>query len=104
MFQPLPLVLTDTFMMVTSLNYRMFDADINTGVLSGRFNLHSVRLPVQAGWISPSSPWVAKSRLTRPLIRGSSEPQSQPDRSPGGSCRSPRHAQQAAARCTRCQR
>lgn len=57
-FMPLPPVMTDTFMLVTTLNYRVFDADFDTDVLNGTFSLHSVRLPIQAGWISPSSPWV----------------------------------------------
>lgn len=57
-FAPLPPVLTDTFMMVASLNYRLFDADFNAGALNGTYDLHSVRLPVQAGWLSPTSPWV----------------------------------------------
>lgn len=57
-FLPLPPVVTDTFMMISSVNYRVFDADISTGVMSGRFDLHSLRMPMQFGWLSPSSPWV----------------------------------------------
>lgn len=57
-FTPLPPVLTDTFVMVASLNYRVFDASFHTSALSGTYDLNSVRLPVQAGWLSPTSPWV----------------------------------------------
>lgn len=57
-FAPLPPVLTDTFVMVASLNYRVFGADFNTDVLSGTYDLNSVRLPVQMGWLAPTSPWV----------------------------------------------
>jgi hypothetical protein len=55
---PLPPVIMDTFVMITSLNYRLFEADITTDVLSGDFDLHTLRLPIQAAWLSPTTPWM----------------------------------------------
>lgn len=56
---PLPPVLKESFVMLTSLTYRLFDADISSDVLNGDFDLHTVRLPIQAAWLSRSTPWLA---------------------------------------------
>lgn len=55
---PLPPVITDTFVMVTSLNYRLFQADVSTDVLDADLDLHTLRLPIQAAWLSSTSPWM----------------------------------------------
>ncbi|MFZ4766335.1 MAG: DUF6268 family outer membrane beta-barrel protein [Roseimicrobium sp.] len=60
---PLPPVLTEEFKLIASLNYRVFDTAIDTDVLEGDFDLHSFRLPIQAGWLSSSTPWVAIAYL-----------------------------------------
>ncbi|HSI61771.1 MAG TPA: DUF6268 family outer membrane beta-barrel protein [Candidatus Saccharimonadia bacterium] len=56
---PLPPVLTDNFVLLAKLNYRLFLADVDTSVLSEDLDLHTLRLPIQAAWLSPSSPWLA---------------------------------------------
>lgn len=55
---PLPPVITDTFILLTGLNYRLFEADVTTDVLNARLDLHTLRLPVQAAWLSPTTPWM----------------------------------------------
>lgn len=55
---PLPPVISETFVMVTSLNYRLFEADVATDAVDAAFDLHTLRLPVQAAWLSPTSPWL----------------------------------------------
>ncbi len=55
---PLPPVISKTFVMVTSLNYRLFEADVDTDLVHSTFDLHTLRLPVQAAWLSPTSPWL----------------------------------------------
>lgn len=56
---PLPPVLTDTFVLMAKLNYRLFLADVDTPVLHEDLDLHTLRLPIQAAWLSPNSPWLA---------------------------------------------
>jgi hypothetical protein len=55
---PLPPVITDTFILIAGLNYRLFEADVSTHVLDANLDLHTLRLPLQAAWLSPSSPWM----------------------------------------------
>lgn len=56
---PLPPVITDTFVLFANLNYRLFLADVDTPVLRDDLELHTLRLPVTAAWLSPDSPWMA---------------------------------------------
>ncbi|QIF00206.1 DUF6268 family outer membrane beta-barrel protein [Roseimicrobium sp. ORNL1] len=56
---PLPPVMTDTFILLAKLNYRLFLADVDTSVLHEDLDLHTLRLPIQAAWLSPTSPWLA---------------------------------------------
>lgn len=56
---PLPPVVTDTFVFFANLNYRLFLADVETSVLNEDLDLHTLRVPMQAAWLSPSSPWLA---------------------------------------------
>ncbi len=56
---PLPPVVSDTFVFFANLNYRLFAADVDTPVLNEDLDLHTLRLPMQAAWLSPSSPWMA---------------------------------------------
>jgi hypothetical protein len=58
-FTPLPPVMSDTFVMLTNVNYRLFEADLDTDVLRGDFSLHTIRVPIQAAWLSPDTPWFA---------------------------------------------
>jgi hypothetical protein len=56
---PLPPVVSDTFVLMAKLNYRLFLADVDTSVLHEDLDLHTLRLPIQAAWLSPTSPWLA---------------------------------------------
>ncbi len=56
---PLPPVLTDTFILLSSVNYRLFDADVSTETFRDNLELHTLRLPIEAAWLSPTSPWMA---------------------------------------------
>lgn len=60
---PLPPVISDTFVLITGLNYRLFAADVDTGVLRDTLDLHTLRVSVQAAWLSPTSPWLAVAYL-----------------------------------------
>jgi hypothetical protein len=55
---PLPPVITDTFILISSLNYRLFEADVDTSVLNGDLDLHTLRLPITAACLSPTTPWL----------------------------------------------
>lgn len=52
-----PLAKSDTFLVLANIDYRLFIADINTDVIAGRFDLHSLRVPLQAAWMPADSKW-----------------------------------------------
>lgn len=54
---PLPPVKTDTFFFLPELYYRFDQLDINTKRYKGVFDLSTLRVPLQAAWLSPNSPW-----------------------------------------------
>ncbi len=54
---PLFPVKGEEFFMLVSLYYRLYLADIGTGPVNGDFELHTVRVPIEAAWLSPATPW-----------------------------------------------
>ncbi len=54
---PIPLVTSPNFYLMSDLYYRYYQMDVNTAEFSGRFDLHSARVPIQAAWLSADSPW-----------------------------------------------
>lgn len=51
------LVKSDAILVLANLNYRLFSTDLSTGVTTGKFDLHTLRVPLQAAWMPEGSSW-----------------------------------------------
>lgn len=54
---PLSPVQRSQFYLLSYLYYRYYQMDVDTLGLSGEFDLHTLRVPIQAAWLSADSPW-----------------------------------------------
>jgi hypothetical protein len=55
---PLPPLKTDQFVLIPKFYYRFDQADIDTPSYHGVFDLHTLRVPVEAFWLSRDTPWL----------------------------------------------
>lgn len=54
---PLSPVQRPQFYLLSYIYYRYYQMDVDTLGLSGEFDLHTLRVPIQAAWLSADSPW-----------------------------------------------
>jgi hypothetical protein len=54
---PLPPFKGGNFVFGAQLYYRYMNLDIDTPGYRNTFDLHTIRVPLQAAWLSPDSPW-----------------------------------------------
>jgi len=55
---PLKPVQTSELVVLKALSYRLYDTEVSSPGLSDHHSLNTVRMPIEAIWRSPSSPWL----------------------------------------------
>jgi hypothetical protein len=54
---PLPVVRSGNFRLLGALYYRYYQMQVDTPGLKRDLDLHTLRVPIQAAWLSPTTPW-----------------------------------------------